>query len=38
MSSTKRRTYLRDDGVVMVEVRSFIFVQEDVAERLGLLR
>jgi hypothetical protein len=33
-----RKSYIRDDGVVMVEIRDNEFVEEAIAERLGLLR
>jgi hypothetical protein len=36
--ATKRKTYTRDDGVIMVEISSNLFVEESIAERLGLLR
>jgi hypothetical protein len=38
MPSTKRKTYTRDDGVIMVEISPNTFVEESLAERLGLLR
>jgi hypothetical protein len=38
MPSTKRKTYTRDDGVVMVEIRPHEYVEESLAEKLGLLR
>jgi hypothetical protein len=38
MLSTKRKTDIRDDGAVMVEIRSHEYVEEALAERLGLLR
>ena len=34
----KRKTYIRDDGVLMIEVRPNLYVEESIAERLGLLR
>lgn len=34
----KRKTYTRDDGVVMVEISPNLFVEESIAERLGLSR
>ena len=36
--SSKRKSYIRDDGVVMVEIRPHVYVEESIAERLGLLR
>lgn len=34
-----RKTYMRsDDGATMVEITDGVFVEEDIAERLGLLR
>jgi hypothetical protein len=30
-----RKTYTRDDGVLMVEVGPNLFVEESIAERLG---
>jgi hypothetical protein len=35
---SKRKTYTRDDGAVMVEIRPHQYVEESMAERLGLLR
>jgi len=32
------KTYIRDDGVVMVEPSPNLYVEESIAERLGLLR
>jgi hypothetical protein len=34
----KPKSYTRDDGVVMVEIRPHVFVEQSLAERLGLLR
>jgi hypothetical protein len=36
--SSKLKTYIRDDGVVMVEISTNLYVVESIAERLGLLR
>jgi hypothetical protein len=33
-----RKTYRRDDGVLMVEIASHMYVEKSLAERLGLLR
>jgi hypothetical protein len=33
-----RKTYTRDDGCLMVEIRPSVYVEESMAERLGLLR
>lgn len=33
-----RKSYTRDDGCLMVEIADNIFVEESIAERLGLLR
>jgi hypothetical protein len=38
MPSTKRKTDTRDDGVITVEISPNPFVEESLAERLGLLR
>ncbi len=38
MPSKQHKTYIRDDGVVMVEIRPHEYVEESLAERLGLLR
>jgi hypothetical protein len=38
MPATKRKTYARDDGCLMVEVSPNLFVEESIAEWLGLLR
>lgn len=35
---SERKTYIRDDGTVMVEISPGIYVEESMAERLGLLR
>jgi hypothetical protein len=35
---TKRKTDIRDHGVIMVEISPNLFVEEGLAERLGLLR
>jgi hypothetical protein len=35
---TPRKTYVRDDGVVMIEISPNLYVEESLAERLGLLR
>jgi hypothetical protein len=32
------KSYTRDDGVRMVEIYTHVFVEESIAERLGLLR
>jgi len=37
-SQPKCKTYIRDDGVVMVEICPHVYVEESMAERLGLLR
>jgi hypothetical protein len=34
----KRKSYTRDDGVAMVEIRPHEYVEESLAERLGLIR
>jgi hypothetical protein len=36
--ASKRKTYTRDEGVIMVEISPNLFVEESIAERLGLLR
>lgn len=33
-----RKTCIRDDGAVMVEISPNLFVEESITERLGLLR
>lgn len=34
-----RKTYIRpDDDAVMIEIRPHVYVEESLAERLGLLR
>jgi hypothetical protein len=33
-----RKSYTRDDGTVMVEIRTHEYVEESIAERMGLLR
>jgi hypothetical protein len=33
-----RSTYIRDDGCLMVEISPNVYVEESIAERLGLLR
>jgi hypothetical protein len=39
MPSKFRRTYTREDeGATMIEITPDMYVEEDVAERLGLLR
>jgi hypothetical protein len=38
MPSTNRKSYIRDDGCLMVEISPNLFVEESIAERLGLLR
>jgi len=38
MPSAEPKSYIRDDGVVMVEIRPHVYVEESMAERLGLLR
>jgi len=38
MPSAKPKSYTRDDGVRMVEIRPNEYVEESLAERLGLLR
>ena len=38
MAFTKRKTYIRDDGVIVVEVRRNLFIEESIAEMQGLLR
>lgn len=38
MPSTKRKTYIRDDGAVIVEIRDNEYVEESIAEQLGLIR
>jgi hypothetical protein len=35
---SKRKSYTRDDGALMVEIRPHLYVEESIAERLGLLR
>jgi len=36
---SSRKTYIRsDDGAVMVEISPNLYVEESIAERLGLLR
>jgi hypothetical protein len=35
---SKRKSYIRDDGGLMIEIRPNLFVEENIAERLGLLR
>jgi hypothetical protein len=34
----KGKSYTRDDGCLMVEISTNDFVEESIAERLGLLR
>jgi hypothetical protein len=36
--ASKRKTYTRHDCVIMVEISPNLFVEESLAERLGLLR
>lgn len=38
MSIMPRKTYIRDDGVVMIEVSPHLYVEESIAERLNLTR
>ncbi|WP_262027132.1 hypothetical protein [Microvirga sp. Mcv34] len=38
MPHKSRKTYTRDDGVVMVEISPGVWVSKDYAERQGLLR
>lgn len=38
MPRKSRKTYTRDDGCLMVEIRPNLYVEESMAERLGLLR
>ena len=38
MAFTKRKTYIRDDSVVMVEVRRNLFIEVSIAEMQELLR
>jgi len=33
-----RKSYIRDDGAVMIEIRPHLYVEESMAEKLGLLR
>jgi len=33
-----RKRHIRDDGCLMVEIRPNLYVEESMAERLGLLR
>jgi hypothetical protein len=35
---SSRKSYLRDDGCLMIEISENVFVEESLAERLGLLR
>jgi hypothetical protein len=37
-SMPKRKTYTRDDGCLMIEISPNLYVEESIAERLGLLR
>jgi hypothetical protein len=37
-ATTDCRTYQRDDGVLMVEVRPGQFINEEAAAKLGLLK
>lgn len=32
------KTYIRDDGVLMVEIAPHTYVEEEIAVRLGLVR
>ena len=36
--SLKRKIYIRDDGVRMVEISPNVYVEESIADRLGPLR
>ena len=36
--TSDRKSYLRDDGVLMVEVRPGQFINEELAGRLGLIK
>ena len=33
-----RKSYTRDDGCLMIEISPNLYVEEGIAERLGLLR
>jgi hypothetical protein len=37
MPSKKPKTYIRDDGCLMIEISPNLYVEESIAERLGLL-
>ncbi len=34
----QRKSYIRDDGAVRIEIRPHVYVEEEVALRLGQLR
>jgi hypothetical protein len=36
--SQSRKTYRRDDGAIMIQIAPGMYVEESMAERLGLLR
>jgi len=33
-----RKSYIRDDGCLLVEISPNLYVEESIAERLGLMR
>jgi len=34
----QHKSYIRDDGCLMIEISPNLYVEESIAERLGLLR